>query len=93
MKIKLFMKTQKKKTITVRTIEAFTRYFPNLSKYQLMQGANPIDIIKELFINEQINNYFEIIKKELQKNNEIKDNIKVYSDMMEDYKKNNSIYF
>ena len=50
-----------------------------------MQGANPIDIIKELSINEQINNYFEIIKKELQKNIDPKDNIKVYSDIMEDY--------
>ena len=85
MKIKLVMKTPKKKTISVKTIEAFTRYFPNLSKYQLMQGANPIDIIKELSINEQINNYFEIIKKELQKNIDPKDNIKVYSDIMEDY--------
>ena len=82
---KVIYEDPKKKIITVKTIEAFTRYFPNLSKYQLMQGANPIDIIKELFINEQINNYFEIIKKELQKNNEIKDNIKVYSDIMEDY--------
>jgi hypothetical protein len=82
---KIIYEDPKKKTISVKTIEAFTRYFPNLSKYQLMQGANPIDIIKELFISEQINNYFEIIKKELQKNNEIKDNIKVYSDMMEDY--------
>ena len=82
---KIIYEDPKKKTITVKTIEAFTRYFPNLSKYQLMQGANPIDIIKELSINEQINNYFEIIKKELQKNIDPKDNIKVYSDIMEDY--------
>jgi len=82
---KIIYEDPKKKTITVRTIEAFTRYFPNLSKYQIMQGANPIDIIKELSINEQINNYFEIIKKELQKNIDQKDNIKTYSEIMEDY--------
>jgi len=82
---KIIYEDPKKKTISVKTIEAFTRYFPNLSIYQLMQGANPIEIIKELFINEQINNYFEIIKKELQKNFGNKNNIKVYSDKMEDY--------
>ena len=82
---KIIYEDSKKKTISVKTIEAFTRYFPNLSKYQLLQGANPIDIIKELFINAQINDYFEIIKKELQKNIETKNNIKVYSDKMEDY--------
>ena len=82
---KIIYEDPKKKTISVKTIEAFTRYFPNLSKYQILQGENPIDIIKKLLINDQINNYLEIIKKELQKIIEKKKNIKVYTDKMEDY--------
>jgi len=82
---KIIYEDLKRKTISVKTIEAFTRYFPNLSKYQILQGANPIDIIKELSINEQINNYFELIKKELQKVSETKDKFKEYSERIEDY--------
>ena len=57
----------KKNQIVFKTIEAFTRYFPNLSKYQRMQDINPIDIIKELSINKYINKYFEIIKEKTTK--------------------------
>ena len=67
---KIIYEDHKRKITSLRTIEAFTRYFPNLSKYQLLQGESPIDIIKELFINDQINNYFDIIKSHLQKNPE-----------------------
>ena len=52
----------KKNIIVFKTIEAFTRYFPNLSKYQFIQGINPLDIIKELSINSKMENYFKIIK-------------------------------
>ena len=55
-----------KKNITIfKTIEAFTSYFPNLSKYQINQEINPFDIIKELGINEKINKYFDIIKEKV----------------------------
>ena len=75
---------QKKNIISFKTIEAFTRYFPNLAKYQLLQGINPIDIIKELSINHKINDYFKIIKEKI---NLIikKDKKKIYSDKIEDY--------
>ena len=58
-----------KRNITVfKTIEIFTRYFPNLSKYQLIYGVNPFKVIKDLSINTKINNYFEIIKEKVTKN-------------------------
>ena len=59
---KIMYQDPKKNIISFRTIEAFTRYFPNLSKYQLLQGISPIDLIKELSINQKFNNYFMIIK-------------------------------
>jgi len=64
---KIIIEDPKKGVFSLKTIEAFTRHFPNLVKYQLLQGVNPIDIIKELKINEKINNYFDIIKEDLTK--------------------------
>ena len=85
---KIIYEDPKKKYFSLRTIEAFTRYFPNLTKYQLLQDINPINIIKELSINTKINDYFEIIrekillnKKESDKNNK---NIN-YEDKIKDY--------
>ena len=57
----------KKKWISFRTIEAFTRYFPNISKYQVFQQINPLNIIRELKINVKINEYFQIIKEKILK--------------------------
>ena len=45
-----------------KTIEAFTRYFPDLSNYQNKLDISSLDIIKELEINKKINEYFSIIK-------------------------------
>ena len=77
----------KKKFISLKTIEAFTRYFPNLSKYQLMQGINPLDIIKTLSINTKFNNYFDIIKEKILKHDIIDDNKyeNIYKDKIKDY--------
>ena len=74
----------KKKFITCRTIEAFTRYFPNLAKYQSLQDISPIDIIKELSIEEKINNYFQIIQEKISKKDE---NLfkTLYKDKIKDY--------
>ena len=74
----------KKKIISFKTIEAFTRYFPNLAKYQLLQGINPIDIIKELSINQKINDYFKIIKEKIKSIKKDKKNL-YYEDKIEDY--------
>ena len=62
---KILYEDSKKKEKTFRTIEAFTRYFPNLMKYQINQDINPIDIIKELSINKEIENYFKIIEEKI----------------------------
>ena len=56
------------KNITIfKTIEAFTRYFPNLAKYQKNQDVSPFNIIKELSINTKIKHYFDIIKETVMK--------------------------
>ena len=59
----------KKSMISFKTIEAFTRHFPNLSKYQSLQDINPLEIIKELHINNAIKEYFEIIKDKIIRTN------------------------
>ena len=84
---KIIYEESKKKFISLKTIEAFTRYFPNLSKYQLMQGINPFDIIKTLSINTKFNNYFDIIKEKILKHDIIDDNKyeNIYKDKIKDY--------
>ena len=77
----------KKKNCKCDSIEAFTRYFPNLSKYQLIQGINPLDIIEELSISKKINNYLQIIKDKIIKSKiiELKQYENSYSQKMKDY--------
>ncbi len=85
---KIIYVNQKSKYISLRTIEAFTTYFPNLTKYQLLQDINPLKIIKELSINERINDYLEIIKEKirLMKNESDKNNKNInYEDKIRDY--------
>ena len=62
---------EKKKVQIFRTIESFTSHFPNLTKYQLLQDKNPLEIVQELKINSKINQYFEIIKEKLIKKENI----------------------
>ena len=52
----------KKKCKSFKTIEAFTRYFPNLARYQYHNDINPIQIMRDLKVNEKLNEYFKIIK-------------------------------
>ena len=82
---KLTFENHKKKITSLKTIESFTRCFPDLSKYQIAQEKNPFTIINELNINTKINNYFDIIKKELTKKDKIKDVIDIYLEKLEDY--------
>ena len=77
-------KKHKKNMTSLKTIESFTRCFPDLSKYQNYQGKNPFTIINELNINTKINNYFDIIKKELTKKEKI-NVIDTYLEKLEDY--------
>ena len=82
---KIIHVNHRKKMISLRTIESFTRSFPDLAKYQINQEKNPFTIINELNINTKINNYFDIIKKELIKKDKIKDCIDIYLEKLEDY--------
>ena len=79
---KIMYKDPKKKCTSLRTIEAFTTYFPNLTRYQLLQEINPIDIIRELSINIKINDYFEIIKEKIKN---ISDKTNIYENKIKDY--------
>ena len=68
---KTFIEDIKKKVFIFRTVEAFTTHFPNLTKYQLLQDKNPLEIIEELEIPEKLNKYFDIIKEKTVKNEKI----------------------
>ena len=83
---KLIYEHHKKQMTSLKTIESFTRCFPDLCKYQLIQDKNPFAIIDELQINTKINNYFEIIKNEISKKDKIKDNnLDIFLLKIEDY--------
>ena len=77
----------KKNLMSFKNIEAFTKYFPDVAKYQLLQEINPINIIKELSINYKLNNYFEIIKEKILKNDIIEKNKyeSLYKEKIKDY--------
>ena len=81
---KIIYENHKKNMISLKTIESLTRCFPDLSKYQKYQGKNPFTIINELNINTKINNYFDIIKKELTKKEKI-NVVDIYLEKLEDY--------
>ena len=94
---KIIYQLPKKKMKSFRTIKAFIRYFPNLAKYQKIQGINPIDIIEKLAINQKINNYFHIIEENIIKTINIDINLynSSYKEKIEDYIMNkiyNKIY-
>ena len=83
---KLIQEDFRKNFTSFRTIEAFTRYFPNISKYQTLQDINPLSIIRELKINEGINHYFAIIKEKIIKKELMKE--KKYCELYEEKMKN-----
>ena len=64
---KMIYEIPKKKRKVMKTIEAFTKYFQDLSEYQISCKNNPFEIIKELSIYEKIENYSDIIFEYLKK--------------------------
>ena len=84
---KIAYEDPKKLFISLKTIEAFTRYFPNLTKYQSMQDISPLFIIKELKINKSIDKYFELIKEKLIKSKiiELKEYENFYQEKLRNY--------
>ncbi len=83
---KTFVEDQKKNTYVVRTMEAFTAHFPDLTRYQLLQDKNPLEILREIDFLKSINNYFEIIKERIIKNHNANEEIYArYSEKIKDY--------
>ena len=73
-----------------RTIKLFTKRFPDLVKVQISYDKTLIDLDKEIKLNENLQKYFDIIKKKVEKQknyldeNELKDiNDKIYDYVME----------
>ena len=81
---KIIYEDSKKNLISFKTIEAFTRYFPNISKYQSLQDIYPINIIKELSITKKIKLYFDIIRERIIKKDENKYD-DLYKEKIEDH--------
>ena len=54
-----------KKPIHCKTIQTFTKRFPNLSKYQVLQDLDLFKMQEELKIPEKLDEYFNIIKEYL----------------------------
>ena len=69
----IYDKKDKRKR-TVYTIDAFTRAFPNIVKYQELQDADIFKIIKFLDIPKKLNDYFSYIIQFLETNNKITKN-------------------
>ena len=84
---RLMYEDPKKKILSFKTIEAFTRYFPNLAKYQIVQGINPLNIIQELSINNKLIEYYQIIKEKIKiiKHNMNKSEKQAYEEKIIDY--------
>ena len=53
------------------TIEIFTKKFPNMVRYQLIQGIDLFEMLKNLDVPKKLNDYFEIIKNTIVKNKKL----------------------
>ena len=84
---KIIYESPKNKFIAVKTIEGFSRYFPNLTLFQKYQDINTLDIMNELQFKQKINNYFEIIQERIIKSSGMDQNLyeTVYSEKIKDY--------
>ena len=73
--------------MTFKTIEAFTKYFPDLTIYENKLDINSLDIVRELEINKKINYYFEIVKNRIIKTETVKKEKyePLYKDKIKDY--------
>ena len=85
---KIMHEDSKKRFKSLKTIEAFTRYFPHFTKYEINKGKDPLEIIKELSIGKRINSYFMYLKERITKvmleNATVKYD-SLYNDKIKDY--------
>ena len=56
------MYNKKNDFFTIKTVETFIKFFPNLSDYYTNMDINPFQIINELSINKKLKEYFNLIK-------------------------------
>ena len=56
---------KKNECYTLKTMETFAKFFPNLTNYHFSMDISPLEIIKELGINKKLKEYFDMIKKVL----------------------------
>ena len=54
---------KKNECYTLKTMETFAKFFPNLTNYHFSMDISPLEIIKELGINKKLKEYFDMIKK------------------------------
>jgi hypothetical protein len=54
-----------KRGLIMKTIEVFTKKFPNLVRHQYFQGADFFQMLGEIELPKKLNNYFDIIEKDL----------------------------
>ena len=59
---------KKNECYTLKTMETFAKFFPNLANYHFSMDISPLEIIKELGINKKLKEYFDMIKKLLTSN-------------------------
>ena len=80
---KIVLENPKKHLITFKTIEAFTRYFPNFVDIEKKEGIRTIEIIRKLNLKEKLQNYFKIIEETMNWKNQKYESI--YKDKIQDY--------
>ena len=80
---KIILENPKKHLTTFKTIEAFTRYFPNFVDIEKKEQIRTIDIIRKLNLQEKLQNYFKIIDEAMKWKNQKYESI--YKDKVQDY--------
>ena len=69
-----YMEDQKRGGLIMKTIEVFTKKFPNLVRHQFFQGADFFEMLGEIELSKKLNDYFAIIENSLVKRRFISSN-------------------
>ena len=82
----IFVDTRQKAK-TCKTIEIFTKNFPDLNRFVIFNSDSIFDIQRELKVPENLNKFFNVIKEYLKKSKKIKDekSINIIFDKIYDY--------
>ena len=69
----LIFTQEKKRRRVAKTIEDFSKIFPNFAEYQLQQDLDIFEMQNELEVPKQLNEYFDYIKEHIKKNKNFSD--------------------